>query len=110
MVDNSALKRGIDTVYATYLPKNMHPFVYLSLEIDSRNIDVNVHPMKQEVQFLNQEQIIAKILQVLETKLLGSNNSRVFYTQVSLSTSSRSNILYLNIKIQNIYKEMCNTK
>lgn len=66
------------------MPKNAHPFVYLSLELDPRSIDVNVHPTKHEVHFLNEEQIIDTITTSLESKLLGSNNSRVFYTQAKL--------------------------
>lgn len=71
-------------MYSTYLPKNTHPFVYLSLELNSREIDVNVHPTKHEVHFLHEDQIIAIISTDLESKLLGSNNSRVFYVQSKL--------------------------
>ncbi|KAK4878024.1 hypothetical protein RN001_010530 [Aquatica leii] len=84
LVDCHGLKKCIDQVYATYLPKNMHPFVYLSLEIDSKNIDVNVHPTKHEVHFLNEDQIIEALTSAIETKLLGSNNSRMFYMQAKL--------------------------
>ncbi|CAG9814820.1 unnamed protein product [Phaedon cochleariae] len=82
LVDCQSLKKCIDHVYSTYLPKNTHPFVYLSLELDPSNIDVNVHPTKHEIHFLNQEQIIETIASGLESKLLGSNNSRKAYTQL----------------------------
>ncbi|XP_050306304.1 DNA mismatch repair protein Mlh1 [Anthonomus grandis grandis] len=84
LVDNQSLKKCIDTVYQTYLPKNSHPFVYLSLELNPNTIDVNVHPTKHEVHFLNESQIIEIITNNLEQKLLGSNTSRVFYTQSKL--------------------------
>ena len=29
LVDSSALRKAIEAVYTTYLPKNTHPFVYL---------------------------------------------------------------------------------
>ena len=58
LVESSALKKTIELVYAAYLPKGTHPFVYLSLEITPENIDVNVHPTKQEVIFLHQDDII----------------------------------------------------
>lgn len=29
LVESSALKKAIETVYAAYLPKNTHPFLYL---------------------------------------------------------------------------------
>ncbi|CAH0559362.1 unnamed protein product [Brassicogethes aeneus] len=87
LVECTNLKKCIDQVYTTYLPKNMHPFVYLSLELDPITVDVNVHPTKHEVHFLNEEQIIESVCGGLEKKLLGSNNSRVFYTQAKLPTA-----------------------
>ncbi|KAG7246128.1 hypothetical protein CRUP_014527, partial [Coryphaenoides rupestris] len=49
------------TVYAAYLPKNTHPFLYLSLEIAPHNIDVNVHPTKHEVHFLHEDCIVESV-------------------------------------------------
>ena len=49
LVDCSVLKKGIEAVYAAYLPKNSHPFVFLSLTMAPQHLDVNVHPTKQEV-------------------------------------------------------------
>lgn len=79
----TGLKKAIDQVYATYLPKNTHPFIYLSLELNPLDIDINVHPTKHEVHFLNEEQIVEAIASNIELKLLGSNNSRAFFTQVN---------------------------
>ncbi|CAG9861631.1 unnamed protein product [Phyllotreta striolata] len=84
LVDCQSLKKCIDQVYSTYLPKNTHPFVYLSLELDPNNIDINVHPTKHEVHFLNQEQIIESIVTDMENKLLSSSSSRTFYAQAKL--------------------------
>jgi DNA mismatch repair protein MLH1 len=41
----------VEEVYSAYLPKNTHPFLYLSLTIAPQNIDVNVHPTKSIVRF-----------------------------------------------------------
>lgn len=62
----------------------MHPFVYLSLKLDPKCVDVNVHPTKHEVSFLHEDRIVEQITLALEQKLLGSNNSRMFYTQNKL--------------------------
>lgn len=48
-VECSSLRKSLDGIYNAYLPKQTHPFVYLSLTIKSQNVDVNVHPTKSEV-------------------------------------------------------------
>merc|ERR1719219_2725878 len=79
LVDCSTLKKAIEEVYASYLPKGSSPFAYMSLKIAPQNLDVNVHPTKHEVFFLHQDAIIQKIQQGLEEKLLNSNASRTLY-------------------------------
>nr|XP_053637824.1 DNA mismatch repair protein Mlh1-like isoform X2 [Cherax quadricarinatus] len=88
LVESTALRKAIETVYSSYLPKNSHPFIYLSLEIAPQNVDVNVHPTKHEVHFLHEESIVEKIQQAVESKLLGCNSSRTFYTQALLPGAS----------------------
>ncbi|XP_022540962.2 DNA mismatch repair protein Mlh1 isoform X2 [Astyanax mexicanus] len=90
LVESSALKKAIETVYTAYLPKNTHPFLYLSLEIAPHNIDVNVHPTKHEVHFLHEDCIIESIQKHIESKLLGSNSSRTYFTQTLLPGLSAS--------------------
>lgn len=90
LVESTALKKAIETVYAAYLPKNTHPFLYLSLEIAPQNVDVNVHPTKHEVHFLHEESIIERVQQHIESKLLGSNSSRMYFTQTLLPGASIS--------------------
>ncbi|NXV78660.1 MLH1 protein, partial [Atlantisia rogersi] len=84
LVESAALRKAIETVYAAYLPKSMHPFLYLSLEIAPQNVDVNVHPTKHEVHFLHEDSILEHVQQHVESKLLGSNSSRMYFTQTLL--------------------------
>uniref|UniRef100_A0A1A9V9Q8 DNA mismatch repair protein S5 domain-containing protein n=1 Tax=Glossina austeni TaxID=7395 RepID=A0A1A9V9Q8_GLOAU len=84
LVESTALKTAIDNVYSTYLPKGMHPFIYLSLEMEPSNLDVNVHPTKHQVHFLYEDEIVEKIKSQIETQLLGSNATRTFYKQLKL--------------------------
>lgn len=88
LVDSAALKACIDQIYSTYLPKGCHPFVYLSLEIEPNNVDVNVHPTKHEVHFLHEDEIIDKIKDRVEREFVGGNEVRVFYTQSRLPGAS----------------------
>lgn len=90
LVDSNALRKALDTVYQAYLPKNSHPFMYLSLEIAPQNVDVNVHPTKHEVHFLHEDAIIESVQRTVEAKLLGCNVSRTYYTQALLPGASVS--------------------
>ncbi|KAG0332523.1 DNA mismatch repair protein [Podila horticola] len=83
-VDSPAIRKAIEGVYASYLPKNTHPWVYLSLQLDPRNVDVNVHPTKREVHFMNEEEIIATICDTIQERLGDANVSRNFMTQTLL--------------------------
>ncbi|KAM4657857.1 DNA mismatch repair protein Mlh1 isoform 3-T3 [Amazona ochrocephala] len=84
LVESAALRKAIETVYAAYLPKGTHPFLYLSLEIAPQNVDVNVHPTKHEVHFLHEDSILERVQQQIESRLLGSNSSRMYFTQTLL--------------------------
>lgn len=53
-----------------------------SLEISPQNVDVNVHPTKHEVHFLHEDSILERLQQHIESRLLGSNASRTYFTQV----------------------------
>ncbi|GME73009.1 unnamed protein product [Ambrosiozyma monospora] len=75
------LKRAINQVYSSYLPKGHTPFIYLALELDPVNVDVNVHPTKREVRFLHEDEVIDYIVRELEAKLSSLDSSRKFTTQ-----------------------------
>ncbi|KAI5069224.1 hypothetical protein GOP47_0015525 [Adiantum capillus-veneris] len=84
LVECSALRKAIEVVYAAILPKASKPFVYMSICLPSEHVDVNVHPTKKEVSFLNQEALVDSIQKAVEAKLMTSNTSRTFYTQTML--------------------------
>lgn len=81
---NLGLRKAIDQTYSIYLAKESHPFIYLSLNLDPVNVDVNVHPTKHEVHFLHEDKVIDKVIDAIQDKLSGTNTSRTFYTQVNI--------------------------
>ncbi|KAH9617010.1 hypothetical protein KSS87_023847 [Heliosperma pusillum] len=82
LVECSALKRAIEIVYGATLPKASKPFVYMSIELPSEHVDVNIHPTKREVSLLNQEVIIERIQAEVELQLMNSNETRTFQEQL----------------------------
>ncbi|EKM56943.1 uncharacterized protein PHACADRAFT_119030 [Phanerochaete carnosa HHB-10118-sp] len=85
LVESSRIKKALETIYTGILPKGAFPFVYLSLQIDSRSVDVNVHPTKREVHFLDEEQITQKIGDAVHAILIGQNQSKTFEYQTLLT-------------------------
>ena len=92
LVESADMRKAIDGVFSSYLPKGSKSFVYLSLEIPPENVDVNVHPTKREVRFLEEALVIERIAKGVEEKLLNSNASRVFYTQTLLAPGADQQI------------------
>ena len=84
LVECSSLKRAIESAYQTVLPKAERPFVFLSMKLPCKDIDVNVHPTKKEVHFLHQEEIIERVQSALEKALIKNNASRTFTVQTLL--------------------------
>ncbi|KAF7442382.1 MutL DNA mismatch repair enzyme ATPase [Pyrenophora tritici-repentis] len=80
-VESPVIKKSVEQTYATFLPKGGHPFFYLSLEIEPQRVDVNVHPTKREVHFLNEDEIIAVICDAIRENLSKVDTSRSFMTQ-----------------------------
>jgi len=49
LVDCTSLKRAIEFVYSATLPQASKPFIYMSINLPSEHVDVNIHPTKKEV-------------------------------------------------------------
>ena len=84
LVECAPLKRACESVYSAILPKAEKPFIFMHLQLPLEDVDVNVHPTKQEVQFLHQDAIIELIQGKVEKILLASNSTRTFTVQTLL--------------------------
>ena len=56
--------------------------IFCSLEIEPQSVDVNVHPTKREVHFLDEDAIVERVCNVAQEKLLNKSQSRSYPTQV----------------------------
>jgi len=69
-IRSSYLHHAIRAAYESLISEEDHPFYVLFLEIDPSRIDVNVHPSKHEIKFLD-ERIIYQYLRVAARHALG---------------------------------------
>ncbi len=68
-VRDKLLIGAVRAAYADYLPRDRHPLVALFVTLDSREVDVNVHPAKAEVRFRNAGLVRALIVHALKQAL-----------------------------------------
>ncbi len=68
-VRDKLLIGAVRAAYADYLPRDRHPVVALFVTIDSREVDVNVHPAKTEVRFRDGGLVRALIVRALQEGL-----------------------------------------
>lgn len=87
------LRKALNGIYATHLPRGGHSFVYMALDIDPRNLDVNVHPTKREVRFLYEDEIIGLVCEAVQEALASCGNSRNFQTQTIFPGSRSATLL-----------------
>ncbi|THY54915.1 DNA mismatch repair protein MutL [Aureobasidium pullulans] len=99
-VESTAIRKAIDQTYATFLPKGGKPFIYLSLDIDPARVDVNVHPTKREVGFLNEEEIVEVICDEIRTRLGAVDTSRTFMTQSLLGSKKTTTPMTPSAQVQ----------
>jgi len=57
-VRNFLLNRALEEAYRTLIPGNRYPVGIVFIDIDPRQVDVNVHPTKREVKFLKTHEVM----------------------------------------------------
>ncbi len=61
---------AVETAYSELIPDSSFPAYFIFLEVDPQNIDVNIHPTKIEVNFVD-KQLIYAVLSASVKKALG---------------------------------------
>ena len=70
-VKSTIIARAIEDAYKAFMMSHRYPFTVLQIEVNTEEVDVNVHPQKLEVRFANQQEIYEKVLQTVKEALLG---------------------------------------
>ncbi|KAJ3449382.1 DNA mismatch repair protein mlh1 [Anaeramoeba flamelloides] len=71
LVENNQMKSQINKIYKQVLNTKGKPFIFFNLILPPECVDVNVHPTKKEVKFLNEDSIIEIINKKIQ-KLLSN--------------------------------------
>jgi DNA mismatch repair protein MutL len=79
-VKNAGLNHAVYQAYRTLLMKDRHPAYVLRLEVDPREVDVNVHPAKTEVRLRNPALLHTVLADRLYKALLDGGRQGAFGT------------------------------
>jgi len=68
-VKDKIIQKAIMQAYSRWIQPGMYPFVILFMEIDPKLVDVNVHPRKEEVKFIDPWNIYNLVFNVIKENL-----------------------------------------
>ncbi|KAI1293470.1 DNA mismatch repair protein Mlh1 [Halotydeus destructor] len=74
LVDCPTLRKSVEAIYKSNLAKGSCAFMYFSISIAPEQVDVNVHPTKNEVRFLYDDELAQEIAATVETKILDARS------------------------------------
>ncbi len=106
-VSNQTVSSAIGNAYGAYLMKRQYPFYVVTLELPTETVDVNVHPNKTDVRFLNNQIIYGTLYSVVSKVLDGSSEALNIVTKenVNPENASSKNILKCEFNIDKINEE-----
>ncbi|MBT1709880.1 DNA mismatch repair endonuclease MutL [Fulvivirgaceae bacterium PWU5] len=72
-IRSNYLHHAVMSAFEGLLPEGSFPFYVLFIEIDPRHIDVNVHPTKTEIKFIDERAVYA-VVRAAVRQAIGSHN------------------------------------
>ncbi len=71
-ISNPIISSAITNAYSPYIFKKQFPFYVLFIEIPDEIVDINVHPNKQDVRFVDNQLIYGTVYKIISSILDGS--------------------------------------
>jgi len=65
-VNDRLLRRTITDAYSNILPPQKYPSCVLFLDIDPREVDINIHPQKTEIRFKDPNRVFSQVSHLLK--------------------------------------------
>lgn len=71
-VDSRPLAQAVRYAYQSYIPRARFPVGVLHVDLPAEQVDVNVHPTKREVRFVQESELAESVRQAVRHALIGS--------------------------------------
>lgn len=93
-VKSKIIEEALIDGYYTKLMKGRYPFAILFIEIDPKEIDVNVHPSKKIIKFSDEKYIYNYVYDAVKEKLAGDED--FVSPSISIEEKNKNNFLDIN--------------
>jgi len=104
-IKSDLIKEAIKTAYKTMIPINTYPLCFLNFTIDSKEIDVNIHPSKTTIKFTKKGIIKQLIYTSIKSNLLEMNQTPKVSLEDQLFEKTFNKKMKSNDEQKNLYKE-----
>lgn len=89
-VEDKIIKKAVMQSINRQMPAGLFPFAYIFVDIDPQHVDVNVHPRKSEVKFLDPWGMFSVVLQAIQQELWQQKVSYAAFTKDPVHSSQSS--------------------
>lgn len=63
------LHHAVDNAYQELIPEKSYPAYFINIEVDTKTIDINIHPTKTEIKFMDEKPIYAILRSTIKQSL-----------------------------------------
>lgn len=88
-VVNNTIQMAIANAYSSYMMKRQYPFYVLFIDVPPEIVDVNVHPNKADVRFVNNQVIYGTVYSVISSILDGSAAALDYVAEPTVKSTYR---------------------
>lgn len=81
-ITNNAISSAVSNAYSHYAMKRQYPFYVLFVDVPNDIVDVNVHPNKSDVRFVNNSLIFGTVYKVISSVLDGTTGALEYVSNV----------------------------
>ncbi len=84
-IKSKVVERAIEDAFKSKLMLHRYPYACFHLKVDAGSVDVNVHPTKMEVRFMNEQKVYDLVYRAID----GALNKRDLIPDVKLDAGNR---------------------
>lgn len=92
-IKDPLISRAVNDAYVDLIPRDKAPIAIIKINVDPSLVDVNVHPRKSEVKFVNGQLIFTSLISTIKQTLLNKNNSsdnKIYYIKPAGAAANSS--------------------